>query len=586
MRLPRQPSCGLATGTLVLTALLVSACGEDSRSDSAAPAIPIPEATADDDSSTPLRLSYVCGNRFVLVSSYSVPVTVTWRVSGTSEEGSATLAAASPERHPTSSEQMIETRNRGALELYQDGRMLKVRTNGSIPCTPDVPTPSFAGAASAQTGQWGPVVSWPLVAVHANLLSTGKVLVWGSENSGQPRVWDPATNVFTDYPMPANLFCAGHAFAKNGQLVVFGGHIKGDHGIPNITLFNNSTGWTSAPPMPRGRWYPTATTLAYGEVLALGGSDEQAVHVTVPEIWTSAGRRELTTASLELPYYPVAFLAPNGKVFVAGEQQMSRYLDVTGTGSWTNVGLRLFGTRDQGSAVMYDEGRILYAGGGRTTNTAETIDLRMAAPKWKWTGSMAYARRHHNLTVLPTGEVLVTGGTGGTEFNDLTRMVLPAEIWNPATGLWTTLASSSVERAYHSTALLLPDGRVLQTGGGAAGSVAINQLNAQFFSPPYLFRGARPRITGVESTVRYGRSIRITTPDAAKIAKVTLVRAGSVTHNWDMNQRFQKLSFTKDATGLTVAGLTNRKRTPPGHYMIFILDGNNVPSVGKIINVR
>ncbi|HEX7335864.1 MAG TPA: galactose oxidase-like domain-containing protein [Gemmatimonadales bacterium] len=532
-----------------------------------------------------MRLSYVCGNRFVLISSYTVPITVTWQVSGTGEAGSATLAAASPEHHPTSSERLIETRNRGPLELYQEGRRLKVRANGGIPCTPDAPAPAFAGTTSAQLGEWGPVTPWPLVAVHASLLSSGKVLVWGGASNGQPQLWDPATNGFVPYPSPALLFCSGHAFTRGGQLVVIGGHIRGDHGIPNITLWNNSSGWASSPPMPRGRWYPTATTLAGGEVLALGGADQQAVQVTVPEVWSSTGLRELTSASREVPYYPVSFLAPNGKVFVAGEQQMSRYLTVTGTGSWADVGLRRFGTRDQGSAVMYDEGRVLYAGGGRTTNTAETIDLHVAAPQWSWTGSMAYPRRHHNLTVLPTGEVLATGGTGGTEFNDLTRMVRAAEIWDPATGLWTTLASSSVDRGYHSVALLLPDGRVLQAGGGAAGGVAIDEMNAQLFSPPYLFRGARPRITAAPTAIAYGGAFTLTTPDAATIAKVTLVRAGSLTHGSDMNQRFQRLSFSQESGALLVSAPTSRNTAPPGHYLLFILDGNAVPSVAATVQL-
>ena len=584
MRLPRHASCVPLGAVFTLAAVLLSGCGDDSSPGSAAAANPIPESVADDDSSTPLRLSYVCGNRFVLVNSYTVPITLTWRVTGTGEEGSATLAAASAEHHPTSSERLVETRNRGALELYQDGRRLKTRSNGGIPCTPDVPAPAFAGTASEQMGEWGPVTTWPLVAVHASLLSNGKVLVWGSDATGQTQVWDPASNGFAPYSSPARLFCSGHAFTKAGQLVVIGGHISGDHGIPNITLFNNASGWTSAPPMPRGRWYPTATTLPDGDILALGGADQQAVQVTVPEVWTSTGRRALTSASLEVPYYPVSFLAPNGKVFVAGEQQLSRYLTVTGTGSWSDAGLRRFGTRDQGSAVMYDEGRVLYAGGGRTTNTAETIDLRAAAPEWSWTGSMAYPRRHHNLTVLPTGEVLVTGGTGGTEFNDLTRMVRAAEIWDPATGLWTTLASSSVDRAYHSVALLLPDGRVLQTGGGAA-SVAINEPNAQLFSPPYLFRGARPGITSAPAGIQYGATFTLTTPDAASITKVTLIRAGSVTHGSDMNQRFQRLSFTQGAGALTISAPADRNAAPPGHYLLFILDGNDVPSVAAIVQL-
>ena len=235
---------------------------------------------------------------------------------------------------------------------------------------------------------------------------------------------------------------------------------------------------------------------------------------------------------------------------------------------------------------MYGEGRVLYAGGGRTTNTAETVNLKRNPIQWVPTGSMALARRHHNLTVLPTGEVLATGGTAGTEFNDLSQIVRAAEIWNPNTGVWTTLASSSVDRAYHSVALLLPDGRVLQTGGGAAGTVAPNQLNAQYFSPPYLFRGPQPVISTVPSSLRYAQSFRISTAAASRIAKLTLVRTGSVTHGFDMNQRFRQFTtFTKDATGLAVPGITNRNLTPPGYYMIFIVDTNGVPSAGKVVKI-
>ena len=108
------------------------------------------------------------------------------------------------------------------------------------------------------------------------------------------------------------------------------------------------------------------------------------------------------------------FLAPNGKYFMAGEDAHTRFLDVAGTGAWSGNFVRLYANRNYGSAVMYDVGKIMYAGGGFVTNTAEVIDLNVTPRVWKWTGSMAYPRRHLNLTVLPTGEVLATGGTGGT----------------------------------------------------------------------------------------------------------------------------------------------------------------------------
>jgi hypothetical protein len=233
---------------------------------------------------------------------------------------------------------------------------------------------------------------------------------------------------------------------------------------------------------------------------------------------------------------------------------------------------------------MYDDGKIMYAGGGRTTNTAEVIDLNQSAPVWRWTGSMAFARRHLNLTVLPTGEVVATGGVAGTAANDLSTAVHAAEIWSPTTGQWTTLASNTVSRGYHSTSLLLPDGRVLHAGsGGAAG--AVNELNAELFSPPYLFRGPRPVITSAPSAVRYGNQFRILTPQASAITRVSLIRLGAVTHAFDENQRFKRLSFTADARGLTVTAPNSRNRVPPGHYMLFILNRADVPSVAKIVRI-
>jgi hypothetical protein len=165
---------------------------------------------------------------------------------------------------------------------------------------------------------------------------------------------------------------------------------------------------------------------------------------------------------------------------------------------------------------MYDDGKILYAGGATTTNTAEVIDLNQSAPTWRFTSPMAFARRHHNLTVLPTGEVLATGGVGGTTFDDVTKGVHAAELWNPETEQWTTLASNGITRGYHSTSLLLPDSRVLHAGSGQ-GAGAPDERNAELFSPPYLSRGARPVISSAPSEIRYGAGFRISTPQAAKV---------------------------------------------------------------------
>src|SRR3954470_2229769 len=156
---------------------------------------------------------------------------------------------------------------------------------------------------------------------------------------------------------------------------------------------------------------------------------------------------------------------------------------------------------------------------------------------------MASPRAFHNTTLLPDGSALITGGGTALDGIDVSKAVFDAELWNPATETWRTLASASVPRLYHSTALLLPDGRVLSAGGGND-SGAVNELQGQIFSPPYLFKGARPAMTNVPVTVQYGTAFAVQTADAATIASVALIRPGAVTHAFDEDQRYVPLTFT------------------------------------------
>jgi Domain of unknown function (DUF1929)/Glyoxal oxidase N-terminus len=437
---------------------------------------------------------------------------------------------------------------------------------------------------SDESGQWSDVMPWPIVAIHTMLLPTGKVLAINRIQT--PQIWDPATNQFTTVLAPANLFCAGHALLPDGRVFIAGGHIDDGKGLPNVTTFSPVTEqWTSFTPMQRGRWYPTTTVMGNGDVVIMAGRDQDSVPVTIPEVWSNGTLRQLPGADREFPYYPRAFLTADGRVYVAGPANSTRFLDISGNGSWSNGPTRLGGSREYGSAVMYDDGKILYAGGNRTTNTAEIIDLNAGSPQWQWTNPMAFARRHLNLTVLPTGDVLATGGVGGTTFNDVTAGVHAAELWDPDTGTWTTLASSSVTRGYHATSLLLPDGRVLHAGSGE-GAGAPDQKNAQIFTPPYLLRGPRPEVTSAPDEVTYGATFRLDTPQAAGIVKVTFIRLGAATHAFDENQRFQRLTFSKDATGLTVTAPSSSNRAPPGHYMVFILNADDVPSLARIVRLH
>lgn len=438
--------------------------------------------------------------------------------------------------------------------------------------------------ASSEGGQWSQPFAWPIVAVHMMLLPDGRVLSIG--RTGTPYLWNPATNAFASVPAPARLFCSGHALLADGRVFVAGGHISDGHGLSNITYFSpTDNAWSSGAPMARGRWYPTTTVMGNGDVVITAGTDEDSAQVTMPEVWSNGSIRQLTGAQQELPWYPRAFLAPDGSLFVSGPTVRTRFLSLSGSGSWRSGPAHLFPEgRSYGAAAMYDDGKILYSGGAYTTNTAEIIDLNQASPSWNWTSPMAFARRHHNLTVLPTGEVLATGGVAGTGFNDLSAGVHAAEAWNPQTGQWTTLASNAVTRGYHGTSILLPDGRVLNAGSGE-GAGAPSELNAELFSPPYLLRGPRPVITSAPAEIHYGEQFRIVTPQAASITKVSFIRLGAATHAFDENQRFLRLSFTADATGLNVTAPSTGNRAPPGHYMVFLLNGEDVPSIAKIVRI-
>lgn len=205
--------------------------------------------------------------------------------------------------------------------------------------------------------------------------------------------------------------------------------------------------------------------------------------------------------------------------------------------------------------------------------------------------------------MLPDGSVLVTGGTQGVVGNpgwlafDNVRAGGPvhqAELWDTAaTGTWTLMAEESVDRCYHSVALLLPDGRVLSAGGGEYAPNnpdAPNQPNpagdsrkdAQLFSPPYLFKGPRPTIAAAPTEITYAKSFEITVGAGDSIAKVSWIRLSSVTHSCNQNQLLNFLGFRQEASKVIIQAPANPNVAPPGHYMLFVLNEQGVPSVGHI----
>jgi hypothetical protein len=460
----------------------------------------------------------------------------------------------------------------------------------------------------AVVGSWSAVQEWPVVAIHATLLANGKVLAFDSvgdapatayaiHNTTRAVLWDSVTHemIRVDVDTGNNLFCAGFAHLPNGFIYLAGGNLnRNSAGLDKTHIFNlDNNQWSVESTMTQGgRWYPSVTPLANGEMLITGGRRN------IPEVRTTDGSlRPLSSASRGSGYYPWLQPAPNGDVFYAGPSTRMYSLSTDGTGHWQPHSTRDGTNRDSGSFAMYDIGKILVSGGGGSVRTAKIIDLNSGTPVISPTGDMTYGRRQHNLTILADGTVLATGGnSNGAGLVDLAHGVYAAELWNPNTGQWTPLAEMQVTRQYHSIALLLPDGRVLSAGGGICDrcqQVGYLAKNAEVFSPPYLFLrdgsgqlAPRPTITSAPDEIHYQELFVVDTPEGATIQKVALVRLASVTHSVNFEQRYIPLAFTPTATGLHATAPTNANLAPPGDYMLFILDNQGVPSMAKMVEVK
>ena len=460
--------------------------------------------------------------------------------------------------------------------------------------------------SEGEVGSWSAPVDWPVVAVHAALLPNGKVLAYDSVGDNavetypvhdhtRATVWDPQTGTHTDVRVNTgfNVFCSGLAHLLDGSVFLAGGNKDSSlHGIRATHIFDPAAKtWSRGAEMLDERWYPSVTGLRNGEMLITEGGPQ------TPEVrMTDGDMRMLSTAALKLPLYPWLNVAPDGRVFYSGPDETMRTLDTSGTGLWQSYEQRDSIDRSYGAHAMYDIGKILVAGGGNSTKDARVIDLNGADPTVSMTEPMAFGRRQHNLTLLADGSALAIGGnSSGASLIDRDNGVYAAELWNPATGQWKTLGAQQVTRQYHSTAVLLPDARVLSAGGGICATcdeVGYLVKNGEVFTPPYLYKkdgsgelAARPTITSAPATVEHGAPLRIDTPDAGAIRKVGLVRLGAVTHSVEMDQRYVPLAFRAANGTLTLTGPPNVNIAPPGPYMLFIIDAAGVPSVARMVTV-
>lgn len=330
-----------------------------------------------------------------------------------------------------------------------------------------------------------------------------------------------------------------------------------------------------------------------------------------------------------LGLYPHMFQLPDTtvagaggtKVLVAGPNQWDSAIIDTRTGLWEDVfekpyalgTVPLSSDRAWGTAYLEPSGpegsrRVVMLGGSNSgaaapgpgqspppLATAEVLDLDAPDEGWQITPELALrtGRAHFNTVLLPDGGILSNGGGFG-RFDDslYADPIYEAELYEPGQG-WRTIGREEDARTYHSTSVLLPDGRVLSAGDDrdtpsaiSDDHLAVENRTAQVWSPPYLFDGPRPAVTYAPDAVRYDAPFRVTVQgDPGSIARAVLMRPGAVTHSVDMSQQSITLDLAAQADGLTLTTPLNATVAPPGYYMLFLLDGSGVPSVASWIRL-
>jgi hypothetical protein len=517
------------------------------------------------------------------------------------------------------------------VSIYAVGTLI-TDDYSTVDASAPAPTPSgCTDAAGCTKGKWQVMGYESAVrGIHAVMLHNGKVLlVAGSGNDPnafaagtfKTAVYDPATGAFTNVATPADLFCSGHVQLRDGKVLVMGGNKDypkadgsvGYRGLKNSYVFDPATNtYTRTNDMKAGHWYPSATVLGNGDVLSLGGLGEDSTGTTTTDYYSAAQGKWIDNPVQTWSWwglYPAMVLMQDGRLFYTGSHTFGVGLPGSGAsiynygnGTITDVpGLQRKDERDQSMSVLLPPAqaqRVFTVGGGNgdegktAHRLTDLIDLKAANPQYQpgpllpqgtLTGGAAQTgeqgKMYVSLVLLPDGTVFETGGG----LHNRADPVFEASVFDPQTNKFRAgMATDPVPRTYHSSAFLLPDGRVMAVGDNPGNGSFDNRIS--IYSPPYLFKGARPAIQTVANTNwGYGTTQRITVNSA--VTRASLIRPAAVTHSSDPNQRFVELPMTVNGNTIDLNVTSNPNLAPPGWYMLFVHNANGVPSTAKWVKL-
>ena len=424
----------------------------------------------------------------------------------------------------------------GQASLQFDAEVMQAATDaaaGVATTTSSSAQKTAAGATKA--GTWSTPFVIPVVGVTAVVLNTGKVLFWSydpatwqdpsNSNIGVAYVFDPATRTGHSITPPENIWCGGQTVLADGRIFLAGGNLS----YPNPAVTDGTGGWkgssstytfnpltelfTRQPDMVHGRWYPTTTKLADNRVVIDSGFDETGTEVLNKsiEIFTpSAAMDGIGTITAVGTHnvsglYPLQFLLPSAQMLEAGPDLTSSNLFNPQTTNWSPLGPMRGSHYDYANGIIYTDASVspsrqlvMVAGGDNGTTAVsgnESLDGTNPGAGWRAYPQWLQPRHNSNTVILPDGTLLTVGGNSAATTYD--QPLLEAELYSkPAadsTGNWQQVAAPAIQAAYHSSAILLPDATVLLSQDDMDPSaVAAAQHKAQVYSPPYLFKGARP----------------------------------------------------------------------------------------------
>ncbi|GAA2286707.1 hypothetical protein GCM10010234_27780 [Streptomyces hawaiiensis] len=500
---------------------------------------------------------------------------------------------------------------------------------------PVLPPECTGTAEHCANGKWDVLPTQnPVRSMHSVVLHNGKVLlIAGSGNDESmfeagtftSAVYDPQKGTYKIVPTPKDMFCAGHVQLQDGRVLVMSGNkaypVPGGHGYEGYKdsyVFDPQTEtYSKTNDMNDGHWYPSATILGNGDVISFGGLREDSTGSVTAELFSEAEQQwqPLWKVNQTWSYwglYPSMILMQDGRLFYSGSHVFGNNIPGTGSAIYdyganttTQVpGLRNKDERDQSASVLLppaQDQKVLTLGGGNIDSNPEAnrltdiIDLKQPSPAYvagppipqgtvdlgngpvPQTGNQG--KMYVSAVLLPDGKVLETGGA----LHNRADPVYETSIFDPASETFDPVAVDPEARGYHSSAFLLPDGRVMTTGDNPGNGTWNHDVSV--YSPPYLFKGPRPAITSVIDTEwNYGDTQRITVD--RPIAKAELIRPAAVTHSSDPNQRFVDLPLSVDGDNVDLNVTSNPNLAPPGWYMLFAVDANGVPSVAKWVHLQ